>query len=287
MLTETKEPYIIAEIGINHNGDMEIAKKLIDIAVFTGCNAAKFQKRTLEVVYSKEELDKERESPWGTTNREQKAGLEFSIGQYDEINAYCQEKGIDFMFSAWDIESQKKMAKYNCKYNKVASAMMTHYDLVEEIAKEGKHTFVSTGMTKYDEVDKAVEIFKKHNCPITLLHTISTYPCTDEECNIKAMIALKERYNLPVGYSGHETGILPTIIAVVLGATVVERHITLNRAMYGSDQAASLELKGLDYITKYSKSIHAIIGNGEKSISDGEQGVAKKLRYFVRHSHDK
>jgi len=274
-----KEIFIIAEVGINHNGEMTIVKQLIDMAKETGCDAVKFQKRTLDIVYTKELLDSQRESPWGTTQREQKQGLELGKEEYDEVDRYCKEKDILWFGSAWDVESQKFLQQYDLKYNKVASAMLTHYDLLEEIAKEGKHTFISCGMADWDMVDKALEVFKKHNCPYSILHCVSTYPSEDEECNIKGMQTLKERYGCDVGYSGHERGVLPSILAAAFGATVLERHITLDRTMYGSDQAASLERKGLELLVRDARRVKNILGSGEKKISEKEMSIAKKLRY--------
>jgi len=281
MLKISENPFVIAEIGINHNGDISIAKQLIDMASDTGCDAVKFQKRTIDLVYSKDVLDGPRDSPWGTTQREQKEGLEFGQDEYDEIDRYCRSLGIEWFASAWDLESQAFLQRYDLKYNKVASAMLIHMPLLEIIAQEEKHTFISTGMSTYEEIDQAVEIFQKHNCEYTLTHCVSTYPCKDEDCNVSAMLALGDRYNCPVGYSGHEVGILPTILSVALGACVVERHITLDRSMYGSDQAASLERSGLEYVVRYSKSILGIFGDGIKTITDGEKKVAKSLRYFL------
>jgi len=258
---------------------MTIVKQLIDMAKETGCDAVKFQKRTLDIVYTKELLDSQRESPWGTTQREQKQGLELGKEEYDEVDRYCKEKDILWFGSAWDVESQKFLQQYDLKYNKVASAMLTHYDLLEEIAKEGKHTFISCGMADWDMVDKALEVFKKHNCPYSILHCVSTYPSEDEECNIKGMQTLKERYGCDVGYSGHERGVLPSILAAAFGATVLERHITLDRTMYGSDQAASLERKGLELLVRDARRVKNILGSGEKKISEKEMSIAKKLRY--------
>ena len=188
---EDKLPFIIAEIGINHNGDIEIAKKLIDVAAFARCDAVKFQKRTIEEVYTKEELDKPRESPWGTTNREQKYGLEFDESEYDEIDRYCKEKGIEWFASAWDKQSQEFLKQYDLPFNKIASAMITHKDLVKMVAEEGKHTFISTGMSNLEQIDRVVNIFEKHTCPYTLMHCVSTYPCPDEWCNLGMLRTLK------------------------------------------------------------------------------------------------
>ncbi len=276
--------FIIAEIGINHNGDLGIAKKLIDMAKDSGCDAVKFQKRTLDIVYTQEVLAAHRESPWGTTQREQKEGLEFGKAEYDEIDAYCREKEIVWFASAWDIESQKFLRQYDSAYNKVASAMLTHTRLLEEIASEGKHTFISTGMSTFDEIDQAVEIFHKANCPFTIMHAVSTYPCRDEDCNLKMISVLKERYGCRIGYSGHEVGVLPSVLSVAMGAEVIERHITLDRAMYGSDQSASLGKRGLELVVTESREVKAILGDGQKRVIDAEEEVAKKLRYFRAES---
>ena len=275
-----KKTFIIAELGINHNGDIDIAKKLISIAKNSGCDAVKFQKRTIDIVYSKSELDKLRESPWGTTQREQKEGLEFGKNEYNQINNFCNEIGIEWFASAWDIESLKFLDSYNLRYQKVASALITHEDFLQEVAKRNLHTFISTGMSDYLIIDKAVDIFKKHNCSFELMHTVSTYPCPEDQLNLHLIQKLKQRYNCSVGYSGHEASVSPSIVAVCLGATSLERHITIDRAMYGSDQAASLEEKGLRELVGIIRKISIVYGNEEKKILDCEKDVAKKLRYW-------
>ncbi len=272
--------FVIAEIGINHNGDINIAKQLIDIAKWSGCDAVKFQKRTIDVVYKTEYLNSPRDSPWGKTQREQKEGLEFGKKDYDVIDTYCREIGIEWLASAWDIESQIFLQQYHLKYNKVASAMLTHLPLLEEIAKERKHTFISTGMSSFEQIDQAVNIFKKHDCDYTLLHCVSTYPCRDEDCNLRVISSLKEHYKCPVGYSGHEAGILPSILAVALGAVVLERHITLDKKMYGSDQAASLEKEDLKRLVSEARKVESILGDGMKRVIEGELKTEKSLRYF-------
>lgn len=272
--------FIIAEIGINHNGDINIARQLIDIAKSTGCDAVKFQKRTIDVVYTPEYLKSPRDSPWGTTQREQKEGLEFGKKEYDEIDFYCKELGIEWLASAWDIESQRFLRSYDLKYNKVASAMLTHLPLLEEIAKEKKHTFISTGMSSFEQIDQAIDIFKKHNCDYTLLHCVSTYPCRDEDCNLRVIHSLKEKYECPVGYSGHEAGTLPSVLAVALGANTLERHITLDKTMYGSDQSASLEKHELEQLVNDARRVEGILGDGMKRIIEGELKTEKSLRYF-------
>ena len=270
--------FVIAEIGINHNGDMNIVKELIDAAHNSGCDAVKFQKRTLELVYSKEELDKPRESPWGKTNRDQKHGLEFTKEDYDEINRYCQVKGIEWLASAWDLESQRFLKQYDLKYNKVASAMLTYRELLEEIASENKYTFMSTGMSTLEQIDIAVQIFTDAGCPFELMHTNSTYPMNAQDANLRVMGTLEERYQCNVGYSGHESGIIVSCAAVARGATSLERHITLDRAMYGSDQAASLEIAGLRRLVGYVRDIEGALGSSTKRVMETEVPIAKKLR---------
>lgn len=272
-------PFIIAEIGINHNGDMKIAKKLIDMAKESDCDAVKFQKRTLEVCIPKSEWDKPRETPWGNISYlEYKKHLEFGKEEYDEIDAYCEDVGIEWFASAWDLESQSFLRQYDLKYNKVASPMLTNTPLLEMISMEKKVTFISTGMSTRKQIKDATDIFKKNHCPFIALHCVSTYPCKDEDCNLLCIETLGESY--PIGYSGHEVGILPSIMAVTLGAIVIERHITLDRAMYGTDQAASLERKGLELLVRDARRISAIMGNGIKQVTQGELNNAKKLRYF-------
>lgn len=270
--------FITAEIGINHNGDLQIAKKLIDGAIFAGADAVKFQKRTIDKVYSKEELDKPRESPWGTTNRDQKMGLEFGEKEYDAIDKYCREKGIVWFASAWDIDSQRFLKKYNCKYNKISSAMLTNKELLEEVAKENKYTFIGTGMSTMEEIEKAVGVFKKFGCFFELMHCNSVYPMPEDQANLKVISTLIEKFKCKVGYSGHEVGLIATCMAVSLGATSVERHITLDRAMYGSDQAASIEIMGFYRLVSYIRTIEKALGDGIKVVTKGEEEVKKKLR---------
>ena len=273
-----KHVFIVAEIGINHNGDMDIAKKLIDWAVLADCDAVKFQKRTVDRVYTKEYLDSYRESPWGTTQRAQKEGLEFGKEEYDEIDRYCREKKIAWFASAWDIEAQKSLQQYDLKYNKIASAMLTNDELLKEVASEQKYTFIATGMSTYEEIDHAVEVFRSYNCPFELMHCNSTYPMPKEDANLNLIPALRKRYGCQVGYSGHEAGRIVSTCAVALGATSLERHITLDNTMYGSDQAASLNVKDLLRLTEDVRLIETILGDGEKKLSDREMETRKKLR---------
>ena len=271
--------FITAEIGINHNGDIEIAKNLIEIAKSVGCDAVKFQKRTVEKAYSKSVLDSPRESPWGKTTRDQKLGLEFGKREYDEINQSCLLFGIDWFASSWDIDSQLFLHQYDLKYNKIASAMLTNVELLKTVAEEKKHTFVSTGMSTMEEISDAVKIFRKYNCPFELMHTNSSYPMEIEEANILCIPMLKKVFGCDVGYSGHEVSAYRvSLIAVSLGATSIERHITLDRTMYGSDQAASLEPTGLKRMVRDIRDVVAILGDGKKQIWDSEIPVRKKLR---------
>ena len=271
--------FFTAEIGINHNGDLEIAKKLIGVAVEAGCDAVKFQKRTIEKVYSKAVLDTPRESPWGKTTREQKLGLEFEKAEYDIIDQYCKEKNIEWYASSWDIDSQLFLQNYNLKHNKVASAMLTNHKLLEVIAKERKPTFISTGMSTMDEIKDAVRIFEKYDCKFSLQHSNSSYPMKEEEANLNCITTLQKEFRCDVGYSGHETsGYLVCVSAVILGAKSIERHITLDRSMYGSDQAASLEPIGLKRVVNDIRRIEAILGDGEKRVWPSEISVMKKLR---------
>ena len=273
--------FIIAEIGINHNGDMQITKKLIDTAVDAGCDAVKFQKRTIDLVYSNELLNGERESPWGTTQREQKEGLEFGLEEYKEIDQYCKNKKIEWFASAWDLESQVFLRQFECKFNKVASAMIVYEELLHSIASEGKHTFISTGMSTTDDIDNAVNIFKKHNCSFELMHCVSTYPMKDDNANLNVIKTLKDTYDCNIGYSGHETGVAISTAAAAMGISSLERHITLDRSMYGSDQSASLEPNGLRMLTGSIRKIEIAMGDGIKTILDDEIKIGEKLRAHI------
>ena len=273
--------FIVAEIGINHNGDMSICKELIDVAVDTGCDAVKFQKRDLNQVYTQEFLDSFRESPWGKTQREQKSGLEFNIEQYREIDQYCKEKGIEWFASAWDLNSQKFLQQFNCKHNKVASAMIVYEDLLKLIAREGKHTFISTGMTTYDDIQKAIDIFRNENCPFELMHTVSTYPMKDENANLEMINTLRVKYKCDVGYSGHEVGLAVSYAAAALNITSLERHITLDRSMYGSDQSASVEPAGFKLLVGSVRKIELAMGDGVKRVYEAEFPIAENLRQHL------
>ena len=270
--------FIIAEIGINHNGSLEVAKKLIYEAKSAGFDAVKFQKRNINLVYTNEELDKYRISPFGTTNREQKEGLELNYEQYSEIDNYCKELKIDWFASAWDLDSLEFLSKFNLKYNKVASAMLSVKPLLNKIAEEIKYTFISTGMSTHNEIQAAVDIFNRHHCPFELMHCISTYPSDYSEINLHGIVTLRNKYNCNVGYSGHERGVVVSVAAVTLGATSVERHITLDRTMYGSDQSASLEPNGFNALVDGIRKIEVAMGDGKIGyILDSEVEIRSKL----------
>lgn len=271
--------FLIAEVGINHNGSLDLSKQLISAAHRAGFDAVKFQKRTIENIYTKEFLDSPRESPWGNTQRAQKEGLEFSREQYQEIDRYCKELGIAWFASAWDVDAQRFLRDFDHSFNKVASAILGHKPLLREIASEGKKTFISTGMATLDEIDEVVDLFVKAGCPIELMHCNSTYPMKDEDANLNCIPMLRERYGCDVGYSGHETSLIKVCVsAVALGATSLERHITLDRAMYGSDQAASIETHALGNFVEAVRVVPLMLGTGRKEITPAEAGVRKKLR---------
>jgi len=273
--------FIVAEVGINHNGDMSICKNLIDVAVEAGCNAVKFQKRDIDTVYTQKFLDSFRESPWGQTQREQKSGLEFNESDYVEIDKYCKEKEIEWFASAWDLKSQIFLQKFNCNFNKVASAMIVYEDLLRMIAKEKRHTFISTGMSTYEHITRAVDIFKEEDCSFELMHTVSTYPMKDENANLQMINTLKNKYDCNVGYSGHEPGLAISYAAAAFGISSLERHVTLERSMYGSDQSASIEPSGLKQLVGAVRKIEIAIGDGIKKTIDDEAPIADNLRQHL------
>ena len=278
-----EKTHIIAEIGINHNGDLNIAKKLIDNAIKARFDAVKFQKRDINVVYDKELLDSHRESPWGTTQREQKSGLEFNKNDYDSINEYCLKNKIDWFASAWDLNSLKFLDTYNLKYHKIASAMIVDKLFLKEVASRKKYTFISTGMSSLENIDEAVKIFKESDCDFELMHCVSTYPMKPENANLLTINALKKRYKCKVGYSGHENGVVVSLAALSFGITSLERHITLDRTMYGSDQAASLEYNGMKNLTESIDKM--LLAYGKEKLGDileEEKAIAKKLRSHIK-----
>ena len=268
--------YVIAEIGINHNGDIDLAKRLISVAVAAGCDAVKFQKRTVDIVYTEKELATPRENPFGTTNGDLKRGLEFDEADYMEIAHFCKQVKIDWFVSPWDEKSVDFMEKFDTPVYKVASASLTDDNLLRHLRATGKPIIASTGMSTYAEIDHAVEVLGKKD--LILMHTTSTYPAKYEQLNLKAIPSMMERYGIPVGYSGHETGIPTTVAAAVLGACCVERHITMDRAMWGSDQAASLEPNGISRLVRDIRLCEQSMGDGVKKVYDEEVPVMKKLR---------
>lgn len=271
--------YLIAEIGINHNGDMKIAKELIKFSAEAGFDAVKFQKRSINVVYEDEYLASYRESPWGETQRDQKEGLEFSEEDYKEINKYCNDLKIHWTASAWDLDSQLFINKFNVPFNKVASPMLGHKPLLNMISKENKKAFISTGMSTIEELDDVVNLFVKENCEFELMHCNSTYPMKEEDANLLCIPMLRDRYNCNVGYSGHESSLIKVCVsAVTLGATSIERHITLDRAMYGSDQSASIEAHSLKGFVETVRRVPLIMGTGQKVLNEAEKVARDKLR---------
>jgi len=273
--------FIVAEIGINHNGDLDTAFKLIDMASECGCDAVKFQKRNINIVYDQETLDSSRESPWGTTTRDQKSKLEFDKNDYDKIDEYCKNKNIKWYASCWDLDSLNFLKSYNLKYNKIASAMLTYKPLLEEVAKEQKYTFISVGLSSISDVSEAVNVFEKNDCPYELMYTRSTYPSEIKDIDLNCIPMLQNRFNCKVGYSGHErSAYFISLAAVAIGATSVERHITLDRTMYGSDQPASIEKSGLMQLVKGIKTIELTFGSGQLYEIEDEKKIKEKLRWF-------
>jgi len=276
LIGDGQPTFIVAEIGINHNGDINLAKKLIDMAVFAGCDAVKFQKRTIELVYTPEELARPRENPFGPTNGDLKRGLEFNEAEYQEIDRYCKQRGIIWFASPWDVKSVDFLERFNVPCHKVASACLTDDELLRKVRATGKPVILSTGMSTIEEIKHAVSVLGEED--LILLQCTATYPSKDEELNIKVIPWLKENFNCPIGYSGHEVGVYSSLVAAVIGACLVERHITLDRAMWGSDQAASLEPNGLNRLVKNIRLIPSWLGDGKKRVFESEKPILKKLR---------
>ena len=268
--------FIIAEIGINHNGSVSLAKKMIDIAITTGCDAVKFQKRTVDIVYTPEELAKERSSVFGTTNGDLKRGLEFGYDEYKEIDEYCKEKGILWFASCWDEQSVDFIDKFNVPCFKIASASLTDDNLLKYTRSKGKPVLLSTGMSTMEEIRHAVNILGQEN--LVIYHCTSTYPSNADETNLRAIESFKSEFDCPIGYSGHERGVTPSVLAVALGADSVERHITVDRTNWGSDQAASLEMAGLYHMVRDIRQVPILLGNGKKIVYQRELPIIEKLR---------
>jgi N-acetylneuraminate synthase len=275
-----KKTLVLVDVGINHNGSVETVKQLVDAAIFAGADAVKFQKRDLNTVYTPEQLAAPRESPWGKTTREQKQGLEFGKEQYDEIDRYCKEHRIPWFASAWDCKSQEFLRQYDCKYNKIASAMLTHNELLQMVADEKKLTFISTGMSTMDEIDAAVEVFDGAHCPFILMHCTSTYPMDDKDANLSAIKTLRDYFSCDVGYSNHSPGVIIPAAAVIYGAAAIEIHLTLDRSLYGTDQSSSFEPMGLWKLVKYIRALEEAIGSGEKVVLEAEKKIKANLRYY-------
>ena len=281
MKIATDKIFVIAEAGINHNGDIETAKELMLLAKNSGCDAVKFQKRTPEICVPMEMRNVIRETPWGKmTYLDYKKRIEFDENEYDEIDRYAKEIGIIWSASAWDLESLSFLTKYDLPFHKIASALSTNIEFVHAVAQSRKLTFASIGMCDWSQIDRLVEVFKVEDCPLVLMHTISTYPAQEKDLNLKMIETLAERYKIPIGYSGHESSVSPSITAAVLGAVAIERHITLDRAMWGTDHSASLERAGLINLVGALRKVKITLGDGIKKQVEGEVEIAKKLRYW-------
>lgn len=281
MILNFKKPFLIGEIGINHNGSLKLAKKLIEIAYSSGFNAVKFQKREPDISTPEEQKYKLRQTPWGEiTYLNYRKKIEFGHKEYNEIDKFCKKKKIIWFASAWDIDSQKFLKKYNLKYNKIASAMLTNLDLLEKVAMEKKTTFISTGMSNLKDIQNAIRIFKKKKCKYILMHCVSTYPCPIEKLNLKMILTLKKKFNCEVGYSGHESSVSPSIIAYMLGARYIERHITLDRSMWGTDQASSLSENGMKNLSNILNKSSLVLGDGIKKLTKEEIVLLKKFKYW-------
>ena len=276
LISDNAPCFVIAEIGINHNGSVDLAKKMIDEAVMAGCDAVKFQKRTVTKVYTPEELDVYRPNYYGSTNRDLKNGLELSYEDYCEIDEYCKLKKIMWFASCWDKDSVDFIEQFNVPCHKVASALLTDDELLMYIKKTGKPILLSTGMSTMEEIRHAVNLLGEDN--LVIFHCTSTYPTNHNEINLKVIERFKEEFSCPIGYSGHERGLLPSILSVQVGASAVERHITVDRTLWGSDQAASLEPEGLRRMVRDIREVKSIIGNGNKVVYDSEVPVRAKLR---------
>ncbi len=281
MKVNFKKPFLIAEIGINHNGSLELAKKMIDLAKLHSFDAVKFQKRNPLISTPDKQKKLYRSTPWGEmTYLEYKKKIEFGLKEFNEIDRYCKKIKMNWFASAWDLDSQLFLKKFKLRYNKVASAMLTNKKLVNLIASEKKTTFISTGMSNLKDINECIKLFQKKKCRFILMHCVSSYPCPEEKLNLSTIITLKKRFNCEVGYSGHESSVSPTVLAYFLGARYIERHITLDRSMWGSDQAASLSEEGMRTLSNILKKMTKVIGNGVKKISKEDKNLLKKFKYW-------
>ena len=280
-MMNSKKIFLIGEIGINHNGSIKIAKELIRIAKKVGFDAVKFQKRTPEITTPKEKANTLRDTPWGKiTYLEYKKKLEFNKKEFDEIDRFCKKINIIWFASPWDIESNNFLNSYKLKYNKIASPMLTNLKLLEAVAKQKRFTLISTGMSKMKDVETAVKIFRKNKCKFSLMHCVSSYPCQDEDLNLSLIQIYKKKFKVDVGYSGHEKSVSPSLMAVCLGAKIIERHITLDRTMWGTDQAASLEENGMRNLVEFIRKFEKCIGDGKKKFHADEKKKLKENRYW-------
>ena len=280
-IIKKKRPFLIAEIGINHNGSVGLAKKLIDLAKKYNFDSVKFQKRDPDICTPEHQKDKTRTTPWGNmTYLEYKKKIEFGEREYKAIDQHCKKVKIDWFTSVWDVNSLKFMKKFNTKYNKVASAMLTNRVLLELIAKEKKLTFISTGMSHIRNINDAVTIFKKNKCDFVLMHCVSNYPCREKDLNLNLIVTLKNKFKCKIGYSGHESSVSPSYVAWFLGADYIERHITLDRTLYGTDQAASLSEEGIRTLTASLSKFPEMMGDGRKKISKEEKKLIPKFVYW-------
>ena len=281
MKLKLKKPFLIGEIGINHNGSIDLAKKLIELAVTSGFDAVKFQKRDPDISTPEKQKLKLRQTPWGDmTYLDYKKKIEFGENEFNEIDKFCKKKKIIWFASAWDLPSQIFLKKYKLKYNKVASAMLTNINLIEKIADEKKLTLISTGMSTIKDISKAVNIFRNKKCKFLLMHCVSTYPCPIQNLNLNLIQTLKKKFKCEVGYSGHESSVSPSIIAYIMGATYIERHISLDRSMWGTDQAASLSESGMKNLSDILNKSQNVLGDGIKRLSKQESDLLKKFKYW-------
>lgn len=281
LLNKTNKIFLIGEIGINHNGDIHIAKQIIKNAKLAGFDAVKFQKRNPDICIPKKKKNLLKETPWGIMSYlDYKKKIELNYNQFKEIDRYCKKLKIDWFVSCWDVDSVNFIKKFKIKYHKVPSAMITNKKLLVKIAEQRKPTFISTGMSTYKDIDAALKIFKKYKCKYCVMHSVSVYPCPDELLNLQMIKILKKKYKSFVGYSGHESSIIPSLIAAAFGARVIERHITLKRTMWGTDQSASLEFNGMKTLNDYIRRFEKSQGNGEKLIIPEEKDKLSDQKYW-------
>ena len=280
MIKSRKLPYLIAEIGINHNGSLKLAKKMIDIAKKNNFSAVKFQKRNPDISTPEKQKEVLRNTPWGTiTYLQYKKKIEFGLKDFNEINRYCKKLNIEWFCSAWDIDSVNFLKKFKLKKNKIASALLTNTEILKAVAKQKKFTLISTGMSNMKNIEKAVKIFKKNKCKFALMHCVSTYPCPEKDLNLNTITTLKKKFKCEVGYSGHESSVSPSIAAWVIGADYIERHITSDRTLFGTDQSASLEESGLRQLSEILNRMPKVLGNGVKKMTNEEKKLVKKFKY--------